>query len=144
MVSFKSKLFIGIVTANLILNLLVGTFNFLVSLNFIYLLTLPLSVLLLILIYKKHGSLVLWIKIWAAIVSVGGIAGLVSSCATYVHITSGGTELSPEGYAVRVVLKNIILVAFGFFYFVTSSKFIIKTESSLNNSSQEIQSNVST
>jgi hypothetical protein len=144
MVSFKSKLFIGILTVILILNLLVGTFNFLISLNFIYLLTLPLSVLLLILLFTKHSSLVLWVKIWAAIVAVGGIAGLVSSCATYVHIAAGGTALSPEGYSISMVMKNIINVAIGFFYFITSAKFIINAVPSVNNCSQEIQSTVST
>ena len=129
MVEFKSKMFIGILAAIMLSNLVVGLFMLLWSGDLIYIPGMLLAVMILVLMYMRDEYLVMCIKVWAGIVFVGGLAGLVSSCASYVNVQAGGTKFGPESYGVWRILKGLLFLGGGLFYFFYTSKYIVKKNS---------------
>ena len=126
MVEYKSKTFVGIVATILIANVVVGIANLLVVGNLIYIPTILLSGMILVLMYRKDEYLVMCIKIWAGLFTLGGFAGLVSNGCAYVHVAAGGTEFGPDSYAIGTILVNFLFLGFGLYFFFYCDEYIVK------------------
>jgi hypothetical protein len=125
LVEYKNKLFVYVLAGLQILNLLVCLYYLLTTGGLLFLIGILISAGLLYLIYSKDEYLPLSTKVWAGIVTVSGVAGLVSAGCAYVHVTIGGNGIGPESFSLAKVLRSIVLMTLGTYYLSKTSKYIV-------------------
>jgi hypothetical protein len=139
MIEIRNKAFVTVLGVILVLNILVAVFMLLTAQSLLVLPGLILSGLILVLMYMKDEYLVLCIKFWAALLCLGGLAGLVGACSAYLHTSVGGTDRGPEEFGLSRILISLLFLGLGLYYFIFSGRYIVKQKQDPANDSAGAQ-----
>ena len=126
---FYKLLLIGV----LFLLLFYNVYNLLVFLLFLSLIPMTLHTTILILIFLKHKYLGIMIKIWATLLFIGGLAGLVATVATYLAYSIDSTGTDMERLSLKYMVDWAIRLIAGIFFYIFLKDNLQKSKIEIDN-----------